>query len=73
MESRTIGLLVIAIALLLLLVGVLAYYGALDWFGRLPGDVRIERGNTRIYFPIVSMVVISIVLSVLLSLVRRLR
>jgi hypothetical protein len=42
-----------------------------SWLGRLPGDIRIERGNTGFYFPIVTCIIISIVLSLLFSLFRR--
>lgn len=41
------------------------------WLGRLPGDIRIERGNTAFYFPVVTCIVVSIVLTLLLSLFRR--
>jgi hypothetical protein len=41
------------------------------WLGRLPGDIRIERGNIAFYFPIVTCIVISIVLSLMMSLFRR--
>ena len=52
-------------------VGVLAWTGALSWFGRLPGDIRIERGNTPVYIPLVSMLLVSVVVSIVLSLFRR--
>lgn len=42
-----------------------------SWFGHLPGDIRIEGENSRVYAPIVSMLLISIVLSVLSSLIQR--
>jgi hypothetical protein len=41
------------------------------WLGRLPGDIRIERGNSAFYFPIVTCIIVSIVLTLLLSLFRR--
>lgn len=47
-----------------------AGFGA-GWLGRLPGDIRIERGNGAFYFPIVTCIVISLVLTLLLSLFRR--
>ena len=47
-----------------------AGFGA-GWLGRLPGDIRIERGNSAFYFPIVTCIVISIVLSLIMSLFRR--
>ena len=59
----------------IVVVGVLAWMGGLSWVGRLPGDIRIERGSLRIYIPVVSMLMISIVgsivLTVLLYLFRR--
>jgi len=39
--------------------------------GRLPGDIRIQRGNSTFYFPIVTCIVVSLVLSVLMALFRR--
>lgn len=55
----------------LVVVGLLAQTGALSWFGRLPGDIRVERPGGSFYFPIVSMLVVSVVLSLLLQLARR--
>jgi len=40
------------------------------WLGRLPGDIVIERKNFRFYFPIVTCIVISAVLTAILWLVR---
>ena len=41
------------------------------WLGRLPGDIRIQRGNSAFSFPIVTCLIISIVVSLVLSLFRR--
>jgi hypothetical protein len=57
----------------LVLVGLAVWSGALGWFGRLPGDIRIERDSMRIYIPLVSMLVISVALSLLMYLLNRLR
>jgi hypothetical protein len=57
---------------LVLLIGVLVYSGSLSWFGRLPGDIRIERESARIYVPLASILVLSLVLSLLLTIFRRL-
>lgn len=56
----------------LILVGLLAFSGALNWFGRLPGDIRYQGENTRVYFPLVSMLIISLVVSLLLFVIRKL-
>jgi NAD/NADP transhydrogenase beta subunit len=61
----------IAIGVGLILVGLLIWSGSLSWFGRLPGDIRIERETVRVDIPIVSMLVVSLVVSLALYLVRR--
>lgn len=57
----------------LLLVGVALHYAPwlFAWFGRLPGDIRIESERSRVFIPITSMLLVSIVASLLLSLFRR--
>jgi hypothetical protein len=72
MEGRTAGPLVIAAGLGVVALGILIWSGALSWFGRLPGDVRLERDGLRIYFPLTSMILVSIALSLLSYVVRRL-
>jgi uncharacterized protein HemY len=57
----------------LVLVGLAVWSGALGWFGRLPGDIRIERDSMRIYIPLASMLLISVVLTLLMYLLNRLR
>lgn len=61
-----------ALGAAVVVVGLLVHFGLVGWFGRLPGDIRIETERTRFYFPITSMVVVSIVVSLLLTLWRRL-
>ena len=67
------GPLLVGLGLVLVVVGLLVWSGGLGWFGRLPGDIRIERDQVRIYVPIVSMLLVSLVLSGILYLVRRFR
>lgn len=71
METRDAALLVIGIGVVVFLVGLVMLAGGLNWFGRLPGDIRIERGSTRIFFPITTMILISVGLSLLLAIIRR--
>jgi len=54
-----------------LLAGVLAKTGMLGWFGNLPGDISFRRGGFRFYFPLTSMILISVILSLLVGLFRR--
>ncbi len=69
----SIGILLIAVGVLITVVGLLVWSGLFSWFGRLPGDLRIERPGFRLYVPVTSMLLISLVLSLLAILWRRLR
>ena len=69
--NRGVGLLVVVAGAFLIIAGLLIYSGALNWFGRLPGDIRYEGEDTRVYVPIISMLIISIALSLILYLIRR--
>jgi hypothetical protein len=71
MNGSSPGVLLVAAGVVLILVGLLMWSGSLAWFGRLPGDIRIERDSVRIYIPIVSMLLVSAALSLVLYLVRR--
>jgi len=51
--------------------GLLIYFGAMRWFGKLPGDIRYDSDHVQVYAPIVSMLLISLVLSLLFYLLRR--
>jgi hypothetical protein len=70
--NKSLGQLIVALGLILIVVGLVAMRGWLGWFGHLPGDVRIERENMRVYVPIVSMLLISVLFSVLSYVIRRL-
>jgi hypothetical protein len=71
-ERSTIGVVVMAAGVVLLVLGALLWLGVLSWLGRLPGDIRVERPGFRFYAPITSMIIISVVLTLLLSLARKL-
>ena len=72
MDSRSTGWLIVALGAAAVVVGLLVLTGALSWFGRLPGDIRIEGGRTRVYVPLTSMLLVSLALSLVMYLVRRL-
>jgi membrane protein implicated in regulation of membrane protease activity len=67
------GLLLIGVGAVLIVVGLLVWSGALSWFGRLPGDIRVERPTARLYVPITSMLILSVLLSLVLAIIRRFR
>jgi hypothetical protein len=67
------GKLILLLGLVLVLLGLVLNYapGLLGWFGHLPGDIRIERANGTFVFPLTSMIVVSVVLTILLNLFFR--
>jgi H+/Cl- antiporter ClcA len=73
MDQQT-GKYIIIAGICILIAGILIYFfhDYFKWFGRLPGDIRFEKANSRFYFPIVTMLVISIALTIIINIIRRL-
>ena len=69
--NRHVGFLIVIAGAAPVILGLLIYSGALSWFGRLPGDIRYQSENTRVYIPIISSLLLSVVLSLLFYLLRR--
>lgn len=66
-----VGMMIIGAGVCLLVVGLMIYAGGFKWFGRLPGDIRYEGERTKVYVPIVSMLLVSLALSLIFYLLRR--
>ncbi len=73
MNSVT-GKWIIIAGVIIVLAGVIIYFfhDKLNWIGRLPGDIRIEKENFRFYFPITSMILFSILASLIIIIIRKL-
>lgn len=58
--------------IILIVVGIFLYFvpGLFNWFGKLPGDVRIDKENSKVFFPITSMIIISILLTIIVNVIR---
>ncbi|HYC39852.1 MAG TPA: DUF2905 domain-containing protein [Chitinophagaceae bacterium] len=71
--NADLGKWLIGIGILILLAGTIVYFfhDRLHWIGRLPGDIRIEKENFRFYFPITTMVIFSLLITLIIHLVRR--
>ena len=69
--NRLAGLFVIVGGFCLVVIGLLIYSGGLNWFGKLPGDIRYESDRAGVYIPIVSMLVVSMAVSLILYLIRK--
>ena len=72
MNSET-GKWIIGIGAIIILVGIIIYFfhDKLNWIGRLPGDIRIERENFKFYFPIVTMILFSLLGTLIIWLIRK--
>jgi flagellar biogenesis protein FliO len=57
----------------IVLLGLIIYFfhDKLNWFGRLPGDIRVENDNYKFYFPVTTMIVISLIVSFIIYLIRK--
>ena len=68
-----VGKWLIVAGVVLVAIGLVVRYApwAVSWFGRLPGDIRIESGSGRVFIPITSMIILSVVLSVIINLLKR--
>lgn len=71
MSADSLGRILILAGVAAVVIGLLVRTGALGWFGNLPGDIRIESERTRVFIPITSMLLVSVVLSLLAALFRR--
>ncbi|MGK2860325.1 MAG: DUF2905 domain-containing protein [Chitinophagaceae bacterium] len=72
MNSET-GKWIMVIGLLILITGGLIYFfhDKLNWIGRLPGDIRVEKENFRFYFPLMTMIIISVLVTVVIHIIKR--
>lgn len=72
MNSHTGKWFIIA-GIIIIVTGVIIYFfhDKLKWLGKLPGDIKIEKANFSFYFPVVTMIIISIVLTLLINILKR--
>ncbi len=68
------GWMLLILGLVLAGIGLLwIVWPSIPWLGRLPGDIRVEGEHVRFYFPLVTCLLLSVVLSLLLWLILYLR
>ncbi len=70
---QPIGKILIITGILIVIAGVVVYFAGdkLSWLGRLPGDIRIEKENVKFYFPITTMILVSVVLSAIIAIIKK--
>ena len=67
------GRYVILAGVAIVVIGIIIYFFSdkLNWIGRLPGDIRVERDNFRFYLPLTTMVIASILLTIIIQIIKR--
>jgi len=68
------GKILILIGIIIVIIGLLMHFTSFNfnWFGRLPGDIRIEKPGFSLYIPWVSMLLLSVVFTLILWVIRKL-
>ena len=68
-----IAKILIGTGLLLVIAGIIYYFfgDKFTWLGKLPGDIRYESGNTKIYFPITTMILISLLINAVIWVAKK--
>jgi H+/Cl- antiporter ClcA len=72
MEQQT-GKYIIIAGIVIVISGIIIYffYDYFKWFGKLPGDINIRKKNYLFYFPVVTMIVISVALTIIVNIIKR--
>ncbi|MBS1746978.1 MAG: DUF2905 domain-containing protein [Bacteroidetes bacterium] len=72
MNAQT-GKWIIVAGIIIIIIGTLIYFfhDKLGWLGKLPGDIYIEKENLRFYFPITTMIIISVVLTIFINIFKK--
>lgn len=73
-SMQQLGKILILAGILLMIAGALLLIpgNKLGWMGHLPGDIRIERENFRFYFPVTTLIIISLILNLVFWVIRKL-
>ncbi len=71
--NQETGKWIIAIGLLIVLAGIIWYFfhDKLNWLGNLPGDFKVEKENFRFYFPLATMLLLSLLLNIIVWVIRK--
>jgi H+/Cl- antiporter ClcA len=72
---KNMGRFLVISGIILIAAGLLIYAAPslFSWFGKLPGDIRIEKENSKIFIPLTSMLLLSIVLTIIVNLLKFLK
>ncbi len=67
-----LGRILIYVGILITVIGGLIYFfgNSFSWLGHLPGDIKVEKENFAFYFPITTMILISLILNIIIKIMR---
>ena len=71
---KSAGKIIMIMGVILFTGGMIWYFfgDKFQWIGRLPGDIRIEKENYRFYFPITTMILFSLLITMIIQVIKRL-
>ena len=71
--NNTSGKYIIIIGAIIIVVGIIVYFfhDKLNWVGKLPGDIRVEKENFKFYFPFTTMLLFSLVITLIINLIKK--
>jgi H+/Cl- antiporter ClcA len=71
--DQQIGKYILIAGLIIVAAGIVIYFfhDYFKWIGRLPGDFRIEKENFRFYFPLATMLILSLLITIIISIFKR--
>jgi len=63
------GKYIITLGIVFVIIGLLFYFAGnkLNWLGKLPGDIRLEKENFKFYFPITTLVLVTILINIIIK------
>ena len=74
MKNNIIGKYIILAGIFIVSAGLIIYFvgNKLQWLGHLPGDIRIEKENFKFYFPLTTMIILSVLLTLIVNIIKKL-
>ncbi|HWF19519.1 MAG TPA: DUF2905 domain-containing protein [Verrucomicrobiae bacterium] len=67
-----LGKMLVVFGSVIVVIGVILWSGfGRGWFGRLPGDIHVQKGNFTFYFPVVTCILLSIILTIVMRIFRK--
>ena len=73
MEHFQVGKVLIITGIIIVTIGLVVYFfgNNLHWLGNLPGDIKIEKESFKFYFPITTMIILSVLISVIVKIIHK--